>query len=164
MKELRDLLEMLAFAAQIISFPIAAVSIFLSRTEAKASRDLQVALTLSDSFRKYWESGWGETLEAITDFQKLNPGTDLSKEHEKQLRFMLNWIDWLGTFIKTKCFSKPDIVFGSISMRLCQIINAGRVTLERDMEKFGVDYWNGVLTVSKLLKIEWTDTHCSKIK
>lgn len=162
MKELRDILEMLSFVAQIISFPVAAISIILGQREAKASRDIQIALSLSESFRQYWESGWAEHLEAIIESQSESDTKTFSKTQEKQLRFMLNWIDWLGVFIKTKHFSKPEIIFGSISGRLLQIINLGQPIIESDIKENGVNYWSGVLNVSSLLSIDWTDKYLEK--
>jgi hypothetical protein len=149
-KEIRDVLEVLSFAAQIISFPVAAVSIILARREANASRNIQIALTLSESFRKYWESGWADFLQATAN-QNIEAGDDFSDEQIRQIRFMLNWIDWLGVFIQTKHFSNPQIVLGSISGRLREIITLGRSIIADDTARYGADYWSGVNRVSMLL-------------
>ncbi len=151
-------LEMGAFAAQIFSLPVAAFTLVLNRIEGRAMRDLQIALTLSESFRKYWESGWEVSLARICDTKK--SGNDrkgknwLSDEDANELRHMLNWIDWLGTFVRTRAFSNPHLIIGSIEFRLRQIIDCGEEIIVEESWLNGLEYWRGVITVAELLRIE----------
>ncbi|HMT07227.1 MAG TPA: hypothetical protein PKA82_04415 [Pyrinomonadaceae bacterium] len=156
--EIRTLLEIGAFAAQVISLPVAAITLVANRIENKASRDLQVALTLSESFRRYWEDEWEAALERIEEHRKLHlTGKGVAKlpiDDEKHLRHMLNWVDWLGTFIHNKAFTNPKLILGSVEFRLRQILAAGESIIVEESWLNGLEYWNGVIAIAGVLKIE----------
>jgi hypothetical protein len=155
MPELNQVVSILANVAQALAVIVAVWSLSSSRKEAKASRDLDVALNLSESFRTRWESGWAECLEAVgADHRNGRPG-DLPPEHVKQLRHMLNWVDWLGTMLKNHCLANEQVIFDSIQIPIRRIINAGQPLVEQDVQEFGFDYWASLFVVANRLNVEW---------
>ena len=123
--------------------------------EAKASRDLQIALNLSESFRSRWEGGWSSALYEVRLEQEAANTDEVPKEKRDPLYQMLNWIDWLGVLIKEKSLTEKAIIFRSITPQFRQIINTSRTFLEDEIQKEGPESWSGVLIVAKALDVEW---------
>jgi len=155
---LKSILELLALVVQIVSFPIAAWSIYLARKEAKASRDLQIALTLSESFRERWEGGWSDTLYELKQVLRTSGSNEVPKEYNDHLYKMLNWIDWLGILINHKSLSEQRIIFDSIRPQLVEIIQLSRGIIWDDLKRHGEDYWAGLRTVADALDVEISGT------
>jgi hypothetical protein len=65
---------------------------------------------------------------------------------------MLNWIDWLGTLIRTESLSETEIIFGSIGPQFADMIDMGEPLLEPYFQKYGRPYWKGLLRVAKEIK------------
>jgi hypothetical protein len=149
---IKEKLELLALAVQIISFPIAAWSLYWARKEAKASRDLQIALNVWDSFQTHWEGGWSNAFYAVQEAQQASGSTEISNEHRDTFYQMLNWIDWLGTLIRTGSLSETEIIFGSIGPQFADMIDLGEPLLEPYFQKYGRPYWKGLLRVAKEIK------------
>jgi hypothetical protein len=153
---LKETLEIIALIVQMVSLPIAVWSIYWARKEAKNSRDLQIALELSESFRSRWESNWRTTLKEVEEAQSKYHGADVPTKHQVELINMLNWIDWVGTLIKNKSLSNQKVLLGTLSPQFTRIIKAGRSMLEEDIRKEGRDYWGGVLVIVETLGIALT--------
>ncbi len=153
---LKQLLEVIVLVVQIISFPVAAASLYLARKEAKASRDLQIALNLSESFRSRWEGGWSDALHEVKEAQKTLGTNDVPIKYRDRVFQMLNWIDWLGVLIKTKSLSEKEIIFGSIGPQFVEIINISRPLIEPHIQEHGSKYWAGLLAVAQAQDVEWT--------
>jgi hypothetical protein len=152
----KQFLEIVVLVVQIISFPVAAGSLYLARKEAKASRDLQIALNLSESFRARWEGGWSDALYKVKETQKTSGSRDVPVEYRDRLFQMLNWIDWLGVLIRTRSLSEKEIIFGSIGPQFVEIIDISRPLIEPDIQEHGSKYWAGLLTVAQAKDVEWT--------
>ena len=148
----KEFLELLALVIQIVSFPIAAWSLYWARKEAKASRDLQIALNVWESFQTRWEGGWSDAFYAVKEAQAASGTKDVPTEHQDVFFQMLNWIDWLGTLIRTKSLSETEIIFGSIGPQFGEIIDLGDPLLQPYFEKYGRAYWKGLLRVARELK------------
>ena len=152
-------LQVVALIIQIISFPIAAWALYMTRKEAKASRDLQIALSLSESFRSRWEGGWSNALYEIRLAQDAAKTNEVPEKDRDPLYQMLNWIDWLGVLIRTKSLTEREIIFRTIGTQFRQIINASRTFLEPEIQKEGPEYWSGLLIVAKALDVEWAKNY-----
>lgn len=152
----KEWLGLLALVIQIVSFPIAAWALYMTRKEAKASRDLQIALTLSESFRSRWEGGWSSELYKIRLAQDAAKTNEVPEKDRDPLYQMLNWIDWLGVLIREKSLTEKAIIFRSITPQFRQIINTSRTFVEEEIQREGPEYWSGVLIVANSLGIEWT--------
>ena len=150
----KEILEVLALLAQIIGIPFAAISIYLARKEARAARDLQIGLNLSESFRSRWEGGWSTALYEVKQAQAASQSQEIPIENHDPLFQMLNWIDWLGVLIRTKSLSEKEIIFGSIGPQFTEIIEISRPLFEPDLKKYGAKYWAGLLTVAAALNIK----------
>lgn len=157
MATLKAILEVLALFVQIIGFPVAAISLFMARKEAKASRDLQIALTLSESFRTRWEGGWSDVMYELKQVLKTSESDEVPIKYRDHLYKMMNWIDWLGILIKTKSLSEKKIIFDSIRPQLVDIIKLSRPLIKQDTELNDKDYWAGLLTVAGALNIKIED-------
>ena len=155
MSELTQVVSILANVAQAVAVIIAVWTLASNRKDAKASRDLEVALNLSESFRTRWEGGWAECLEAVGADHRIGRPGELPPEHAKQLRHMLNWVDWLGTMLKNRCLANEQVIFDSIQIPIRRIINAGQPVVEQDVQEYGLDYWSSLLVVANRLNIEW---------
>ncbi len=154
----KQLLEVVVLFVQIISFPFAAWSIYLARKEAKASRDLQIALNLSESFRSRWEGGWSDALHEINDAQKASSDpNEVPVKCRDRLFQMLNWIDWLGVLIRNKSLSKKELIFDSIGPQFIEIINISTPLVEPEIQTLGPKHWAGLLTVAHAQKVKWTE-------
>jgi hypothetical protein len=153
MQTLKQFLELFVLVVQIISFPLVAWSIFVARKEAKASRDLQIALTLSQSFRERWEGGWSDVMYEIRHELKPN-NENVPRKYQDHLYKMINWIDWLGVLIQTKSLSEQEIIFRSIRPQLKEIIQYSRPLIREDIKREGRDHWGALLTVADALGVE----------
>ena len=157
MEKLKAILEVLALIVQIIGFPVAAISLFMARKEAKASRDLQIALTLSESFRSRWEGGWSDVMYELKQVLKTSDSDEVPIKYRDHIYKMMNWIDWLGILIKTKSLSEKKIIFDSIRPQLVDIIKISRPLIRKDTELNDENYWAGLHTVAAGLNIKLED-------
>ena len=150
----KEVLETMALVVQIVGFPVAAWSLYAARKEAKAARDLQIGLNLSESFRSRWEGGWSDALYEVKQAQESSQSQEIPVKNRDSLFQMLNWIDWLGVLIRTKSLSEKEIIFGSIGPQFTEIIEISRPLFEPDLKKHGAKYWAGLLTVAAALNIK----------
>ena len=152
--KLKQILELVALAVQIISFPVVAWSIYWARKEARAARDLQIALNLSESFRTRWEGGWSDALYEVKQALQESKSDEVPRRYKDPLFQMLNWIDWLGVLINRKSLSEKGIIFDSIGPQFVEIINISRPLLKPYFEKHGPNYWGGLVTVAEALNVQ----------
>jgi hypothetical protein len=149
----RDACELLYFVAQTISLAFIALSIYVARKEANASRQLQIMLDLSASFRARWEASWAKTVRTIVETQETSKDNVVPAQYEDELRFMLNWIDWVGILKRTGLLTQYDVVFGGIGPAMSSIIKLGRPIVEKDISAKGKNYWSGLLDVAEALDL-----------
>ena len=116
----------------------------------KRTHDLQVALELSASFRERWEAGWDASLDAVE-----SGNGEISADPGRSLRHMLNWIDWVGTLLRTRSLHNERVIFDSLGPTFRRILGAGRTILESDVEVHGPGYWASLLPVARRLQIAW---------
>lgn len=135
---------------EIFAILLAGAAIWQSRNESRANHNLQVILQLSESFRQRWESRWEDALiQAEQSKGKLKPDV------VKNIRHMLNWIDWFGTLIRQNQFTDPNSVLASLRPTFLRIINVARPVIVADTSKHGTKYWESLFIVAKLLEINW---------
>ena len=151
----KEWLELLALVIQVISFPIAAWALYMTRKEAKASRDLQIVLNLSESFRSRWEGGWSSAMYKLKEELEAINTNDVPEKNRDPLYEMLNWIDWLGVLIRAESLSEKEIILDSIGPQFVDIINTSRSFLEQEIQDKGPKHWSGLLTVANALNVEW---------
>ena len=76
------------------------VSIGLEFMQNRRARNLEAILTISTDIRNRWESEWEYLLR-----EKI-PGLSLEERKEgevgQKLRYMLNWVEWIGLMIKKR--------------------------------------------------------------
>lgn len=154
---LPEVVSIVASLSEALAVIIAAVALVAGQREARASRDLEIFLNLSESFRARWEGGWSETLTAIGADHDNPHVFEVPAAHRTELVNMLNWVDWLGTIIKTGGLSNDAVIFGSIGVAIRRIVNAGRPLVEQQSREFGPDYWASLFVVARRLGIDWVD-------
>lgn len=141
----------ISFLVQIIGIPIALIGLFVSARSSAKSRNLTILISLIDKFQQKWEHSWDETLRAIE--LKKTAGDDLTDSEVKELRYMLNWIDWLGNMKTRKVLSEEGVILDSLAPALERIIMNGASIIQHDIKTHGSDYWSGLLVVAKNLNI-----------
>jgi len=141
---------------------IAVITLFLGYRNAKKgqeqnkkSRDLGVFLNLSNDFRNRWEGGWGDILDELGADHKNDGLTKVPNDRIKDVTYMLNWVDWLGTVIRTNILTNDEVIFGSIGIPIKRIINAGRPIIEKGIEEHKKEYWGSLLVVGQRLEVGW---------
>lgn len=122
-----------------------------ARKDANASRNLDIVLNLSESFRSRWESGWRV---ALREIKKEDNISNISQEHRDQLLNMLNWINWCGKILRgiDRSSSAQEILFESIGTQFDQIIKAGCPITSEGKQIKGSDHWEGVDEVEQRLQ------------
>lgn len=148
------MLETIGLGVQLIGVPLALIGLWLSSRSAARSQDLQVILSFVESFRDKWENGWSgllETLEALPEEREHPFG---SAENERQLTYMLNWIDWIGNLAKSGFLRQEEVILTSINHALVRAIQIGSPILDKGEADFGKGYWAGITFVKERLNIK----------
>jgi len=136
--ELKAIFELLALGAAILGVPVAIYQLYIGRREAQAGRDLQVALSLSETFREKWDSQWASAM--------INPKSEESSQIA--LKSMLNWVDWLGTLIKHHHLVDYGVVLDTLNFPIKDLLELYQEQILNDISMYGRDYWGGVLEVA----------------
>ena len=134
---------------QIVGFTLAFIGLFLAWREGRNSRDLQAALALADSFRSGWETDWRKALMTAEELDKR--GVKPPEEIRKELRQMLNWLDWAGWLIYSGTLARPKTVLSSINPQLKRIIQVAAPIIKDDEARHDEEYWRGVRTLERVL-------------
>ena len=145
---MKEILENLSLLAQIISFPIAAIAIYISVRSSKRDRDVNLLISLSETFRDRWENRWRAT---VQEFEELPVETKPNEKQINELLNILNWIDWLGWLIENKVINKHSIIINSIGPVLSRAINAGKPLINEGTELYGKSFWAGVFVIKELV-------------
>lgn len=139
---IKAIFELAALGAAALGVPIAVYQLWVGRREAQAGRDLQVALSLSESFRDKWDAQWGAALRRAESV-----GTS-SEADEIALESMLNWVDWLGTLMKHGHLADCGVVLDTLSFPINELLGRYRERILSDVSEHDRDYWGGVLEVA----------------
>jgi len=120
---------------QIVGFTLAFIGLFLAWREGRNSRDLQAALAL-----------------ALMTAEELDKrGVKPPEEIRKELRQMLNWLDWAGWLIYSGTLARPKTVLASINPQLQRIIQVAAPIIKDDEARHDEEYWRGVRTLERVL-------------
>lgn len=133
---------------QILGLPIAIIGILISVRSAARSQDIQVILSFVDSFREKWEGGWADLLDELEA-----KGLDkLPKAKVQHLRYMLNWIDWVGRLSMKHVLKNEAIILGSLKISLLRAIRLSEPMIAADTKEHGDEFWAGVHFVKSRLE------------
>lgn len=156
-----DLLTYAALIAEIVALPFLAWQILMGRRESQRSRDLDIILSLSQSFRERWEEAWEDALLNLQTTTANQPVPYKNRkemsEDERELMRMLNWIDWVGTALRTKMLSNKAVLLDSLGPTFVAIMNLGRSIIEEEVSIHGCQYWGSLLHVGRQLNLAWAD-------
>lgn len=149
-----EILQVVSLVAATLGLLLAVVQLYIGRKEAQAGRDLEVILSLSESFRTRWEAGWGDALDRIE--AGASGGASPDEQGEIELSYMLNWIDWLGNLLDCGHLAKGDAIMSAIGSPMRRMLEAGRPMIERDVALHGRNYWRGALHVAEQLDVRFS--------
>jgi hypothetical protein len=134
---------------QLVGFPIALIAIFLAYREGRNSRDLQAALTLTESFRGSWEKSWRKALDKLEDLAE--KGREPVGDLREDIFDMLNWLDGVGCLIEADMLARPHRVLATINPQLIRAIRVTAPILQADELVQAPGYWHGVRTLERAL-------------
>ena len=148
------MLETIGLIVQLVGVPLALIGLWLSSRSAARSQDLQVILSFVESFREKWEGSWADLLDRIEALPDERSHTFGSDKDERELTYMLNWIDWIGNLAKSGFLRQEEVILTSISHALQRAITMGEPIIAKGIADFGDGYWAGIAFVKDRLQIK----------
>jgi hypothetical protein len=147
--------EQLTLLIGVITIIIGVYDSRKSHKEAIKAQYLQIILSISESFRNKWEAEWSNILDELNVSYKERLTDTIPEKHRKSIRYMLNWIDWLGAMKSSGALEELEILTSSIGIPMAAIVNAGYKILLADCKENGSSYWKNLFVVAKHLNIDW---------
>ena len=139
-----DILDQIISWVQLIGIPVAAFGIFLNARSADRARNLQITLSIVDSFSDKWESGWRTVVRETVTTLKENSSASIEQNQLDKIFDILNYIDWVGRMIKDGHFKRPKTVFLSIGPRVKTLIEVMQPIIDEHTTKQGREIWGGL--------------------
>ena len=156
-KELMDkttsYLQLAAAMATAIGVVLAVFQLYLNQKQTQRSRDLEISLNMIETFRVRWENSWRVVFRKIES--EFSENEKIKEENLDDLLNMLNWAHWLGNLIGQKHLKNKQLIFDAVGPQLKDMLRVGRAKITDDIEKHGIKYWGGLVTIGKLLDINW---------
>jgi len=158
-------LDAVVAAVQIISLPVAALSIYLAHRSAKNAREIELELHLAENFRLRWEASWRRILSEIdslsasggsaaSETRKGSAEQHLSGEQKEELFNMLNWLDWIGRLMQNRRIPGGMVTFSTLQPQLARIVCSSQVIVEAHTRAKGRTFWSGLLFLVDELNLE----------
>lgn len=129
---------------QLVGIPLAAFGIFLGARSANRARNLQITLSIVESFSTRWENGWRSIVRDTVTSLTNNPSATLDQEQRDKVFDILNYVDWVGRMIKDGHFKNPKTVFLSIGPRVKPLIKVMRPVIDEHTKNQGHEIWGGI--------------------
>ena len=140
----------------MITLIIGVINSVITNRQTVKSHRFQIILAVSDTFRNEWDSSWCDTLDEL-EVDHLSPRREeLTDAQEKNIRTMLNWVDWLGAMKSSGALKELNILTSSIGAPIKRIINAGYTIVEADTKEYGANYWRNLFVVARHLDLTST--------
>ena len=149
-------IELTASMATPMAIIVAVIQLRVNQKQFQSSRDLEISLNMIESFRVRWETSWRVAFREIKSVFSENE--EIKGEHLDDLLNMLNWADWLGNLIAREQLRNHQIIFDAVGTQLEDMLRVGRKKITDDCKKRGIDYWQGLVTVGTLLKVDWVNS------
>lgn len=141
--------ETITIIVGVITLIVGVVNSIITNKQTVKSHYLQIILGISESFRNEWESEWSEILDTL-DVDHLEPRTEkVPDQHVSNVRFMLNWVDWLGAMKSSGALDDLGILTSSIGVPIKKIMNAGYTLIEKDTKIYGAKYWENLFCIAE---------------
>ncbi len=151
LNDIKPLLEAVALVATSVGFVLGLYQVYMGRAEAQTARDLEITLSLSESFRNKWETSWRRSLKELT----ARSAAGEIDGSEEELANMLNWIDWLGNLIDNRHLKNVDVILGAIGPQMRAMMEVGRPVIEQETRDQGPEYWRGLLIVADRMGVSF---------
>ncbi len=146
--------ELITIFIGVITLIIGVFNSVKTNKQTVKSQHLQIIFAVSESFRQKWELDWSDILDEL-DVDHINPRTEeLPGEQVKNIRYMLNWVDWLGALKSSGALNELNILTSSIGIPIKRIINVGYTVLREDTKNYGEDYWKNLFVVADYLNVK----------
>ncbi len=132
---------------------VAVIGLVVAYRQERRSRNLQAFLEISGDMRRRWEKGWDVMLRETVP--KLNLQERSSGEVGRELRYMLNWLDWMGLIVKMNLIDK-QLLFGSLFSVVPVTIKKTAHIIQCDIEnpERGERWWANVLFLAREPEID----------
>jgi len=153
MDETTSSLQLAASMATAIGVVLAVFQLYSNQKQAQRSRDLEISLNMIETFRVRWENSWRVVFRKIAS--EFSENEKIKEENLDDLLNMLNWAHWLGNLIGQKHLKNKQLIFDAVGPQLKDMLRVGRAKIIDDIEKHGIKYWGGLVTIGKLLDINW---------
>ena len=153
MDETTSYLQLAAAMATAIGVVLAVFQLYLNQKQTQRSRDLEISLNMIETFRVRWENSWRVVFRKIES--EFSANEKIKEENLDDLLNMLNWAHWLGNLIGRKHLKNKQLIFDAVGPQLEDMLRVGRAKITDDIEEKGIEYWNGLITIGKLLDIDW---------
>ena len=134
---------------QLIGIPVAAIGILLSARSADRARNLQITLSIVESFSTRWEQGWRTVVRETIQTLREDPEATIEQEKMDKIFDVLNYVDWMGRMIKDGHFKRPKTVFLSIGPRIKPLIAVMRPVIDSHTRTQGKEIWGGLNYLDK---------------
>ena len=140
-------LDIATAVVQIIGLPLAAMALYLNSRNAARSRDLDVALRLTDQFNARWSEDWRRVTRLAEDPEF---GVDgLTSDDRDKLVDLLNYIDHIGRLMLSKHLRDDSHVVRTIGPLVRRALSASEELIATFREDDGKEVFRGALYFSK---------------
>jgi hypothetical protein len=153
MDVIKDYIGLAASMATAIGVVLAVFQLHVSQKQAQIARDLEISLNMIETFRIRWENSWRVVLQKIA--AEFSENERITDENLDDLLNMLNWADWLGNLIAHEHLKNKQLIFDALRPQLKEMLRLGRGQIVNDSKEHGIDYWSGLITVGRMLGIDW---------
>jgi len=132
---------------------ISAIAAYFAYRASRRSRNLTAFFELSKDFRDRWEGGWEQILRERAP--ALSAADRRSGEVGRQLRFMLNWVDWVSTLVRKDLIDR-DLIFSSLGAAIKEMIIVSADLIENDEQDpaKGPKWWANIRYMAVLPEID----------
>jgi len=136
-----------------VIFLIILSGVVIEFVQGRRARNLQAILAISADMRRRWEGGWEHLLR--DKIPHLNLEERRSGDVGRDLRFILNWLDWIGLMVRKK-YIDAEIVFGTLSSVVRETLRESADIIQSDIDNpdKGRDWWANVLFVAQHPQID----------
>ena len=128
----------------------AIITLIWTRKSSQKESNLSVTLDLAADMRNRWESGWAEKLAELEKRER-----PLTVEDAQEVRYMLNWVNWVGTLIDGGLLPNAELVLseGSLGNAARRVLTIGQPLIKADIAQFGPVYWQHLRPVCRTLNM-----------
>ena len=120
---------------------------------------MEATIAVSTDFRNRWESKWERVIREI--IPNLSLDERRGGEMGRELRYILNWLDWMGLMMKKKLIAR-DVILGTLRHTISEVLRETADIIQSEIDDKGTSWWQNVLYVAKLREVNIDISHEAK--